>query len=62
MRCKAMIGWLALVLNPMGVAILFAGRGADRRIDQRSRLDPDRLCPELGGDRLEQRLVQSARR
>lgn len=48
----------ALVLDPMRLAVLLAGRGDKGGIDERPPLDPDRPGLELSGDGLEQRLVQ----
>lgn len=47
MGLEAVNGWLALVLDPSRVAILFTGRGYDRGIDQRAGLDRDRPGLEL---------------
>lgn len=62
MGLEAMNRRSALVLDPMRLAVALAGGGDDGRIDQRARLQPDRPRFELGGDRLEQGLVQPARR
>lgn len=53
-----MNSWFALVLDPTRLAITFAGRCDDRRIDKRADLDSDRFGLQLAGDRLEQGLVQ----
>lgn len=42
MGFEAMKRWSALVLDPMALFIVFAGRGDDRRIDKRADLHLDR--------------------
>jgi hypothetical protein len=48
----------AFMFNPAGLFIVFTRRGDDGGVDKRSCLDPDCLGFELGGDLVEQRLVQ----
>ena len=61
MGLEAMNGWFAFVLDPMALFIILAGRGDNRRIDERAGLHLDRLGLELAGDRVEQGLVQALR-
>ena len=58
MRLEAIDRRPAFVFDPARLVIAFARGGNDGGVDKRSCLDPDRLGLELGGDLVEQRLVQ----
>src|ERR1700722_1801340 len=58
MRLEAIDCRPAFVFDPARLAVAFARGGNDGGVDKRSCLDPDRLGLELGGDLVEQRLVQ----
>ena len=61
MGLEAVNRWLAFMLDPMRIAIPFAGGCDNRRSDESAGLDPDRPGLELAGDRLEQGLVRRKR-
>src|ERR1700733_12939486 len=58
MRLESIARRPAFVFDPARLAVAFARGGNDGGVDKRSCLDPDRLGLELGGDLVEQRLVQ----
>ena len=58
MRLEAIDRRPAFVFDPARLVVAFARGGNDGGVDKRSCLGPDRLGPELGGDLVEQRLVQ----
>lgn len=58
-----MDGFLSLVLHPAAIVVTFAGRGDDRRINQRAGLHLDCLRLELGcHHRVEQAGIQITQR
>ena len=58
MRLEAIDRRPAFVFDPARLVVAFARGGNDGGVDKRPCLDPDRLGLELGGDLVEQRLVQ----
>ena len=58
MRLEAIDRRPAFVFDPARLVVAFARGGNDGGVDKRSCLNPDRLGLELGGDLVEQRLVQ----
>lgn len=59
MGFEAMNRWSALVLDPVTLAIILAGRGNDRRISEHTGLHLDHFGVKLAGDLIEQDLVQA---